>query len=660
MNRSNKPHQEQGDEQQDRGFSFSRFGQGNIPPIVHWIVILIVAYLGFQFLMPQGGAGNQISYSQFKSEVRGGNVQQVTIHGDKVTGLYSGDEPEGERTFTTVIPPYSDESLNQILEENNVTVEARSTQTDLWDTLLVSVLPFLLIIGLFVWMGYRARQQAGGIMSIGKSKAKMFTKEESTTTFEDVAGYKEQKEALQETIRFLQNPEDFQRLSAKVPKGVLLIGPPGTGKTLMARAVAGEADVPFFHLSGSDFMEMLVGVGASRVRDLFQKAKENSPSIIFLDELDSIGQRRGGVSLGGGHNEREQTLNQLLNEMDGFEPTEGVIVMAATNRPDVLDEALLRPGRFDRRVQVSLPNLRERIDILKVHTNEVPTAEDVDLEDVGKSTPGQSGADLENLVNEAAINAVKENANAVNYRHFQQARDKIMMGMKRSSLILSEDEKERIAFHEGGHALVAELQEETDPVDKVTIIPRGRSLGSTQQLPEDERHNYSQVYLEQKIAVMMGGRAAEKLIFDEITTGAENDLVQATKIARKMVGNWGMSEKIGAIAFRQDDDASPQQQMMQSDQYSQHLAELIDEESRSVLDRCFTNAYNLLKENRGTLENLASALLDHEVIQGETLKRLLRGEEIGEASANGHATGEKDEDASGGSGEEAETSGQPE
>jgi len=632
-------------QQEKQGFNLN-FSQGKIPPVIHWVIILVIAYLAFQFLMPQGQTGDQISYSQFKEEVRSGNVEKVIIQGDQVQGFYKGDEPENERQFSTVIPPYNDESLSTILEENNVTVEAKSTQTDVWDTILVSVLPFLLLIGFFIWMGYRARQQAGGLMSIGKSKAKMFTKEESKTTFDDVAGYKEQKEALQETIRFLQNPEDFQRLSAKVPKGVLLIGPPGTGKTLMARAVAGEADVPFFHLSGSDFMEMLVGVGASRVRDLFQKAKENSPSIIFLDELDSIGQRRGGMSMGGGHNEREQTLNQLLSEMDGFEPTEGVIVMAATNRPDVLDKALLRPGRFDRRVQVSLPNLQERIEILKVHARDVPLADDVDLEDVAKSTPGQSGADLENLVNEAAINAVKEDADEVNYQHFQTARDKIMMGMKRSSLILSEDEKERIAFHEGGHALVAELQDETDPVDKVSIIPRGRSLGATQQLPEDERHNYSQTYLNQKIAVMMGGRAAEKLVFDEITTGAENDLVQSTKLARKMVINWGMSEKIGTIAFRQNNETTPEQKMLEGDQYSQHLAELVDDETRGILDRGFNEAYQLLKENREILENLARALLEHEVIQGDTLKRLLQGQSVEEAlRGNGSAMdGEASED----------------
>ncbi len=584
-----------------------------------------MAYLAFQFFLPSQQTGDDISYTQLKQAIQNGKVEQVTFNGDQVTGLYSGNEPEKERRFHTVIPPYSDESLHTLLEENNVTVKAQSTQTSTWDTLLVTVLPFLLILGLFIYLGYRARRQAGGLMSIGKSKAKMFSKEQSQTTFGDVAGYEEQKQALQETIRFLQRPEEFQRLSAKVPKGVLLIGPPGTGKTLVARAVAGEADVPFFHLSGSDFMEMLVGVGASRVRDLFSKAKKNSPSIVFLDELDSIGQRRGGVSMGGGHDEREQTLNQLLSEMDGFEPTEGVIVMAATNRPDVLDEALLRPGRFDRRIQMDLPNMNERHAILKVHTKKVPLADDVNLEDLARSTPGQSGADLENLVNEAAITAVKEDAEVVNKRHFQIARDKIMMGMKRTSLILSEDEKERIAMHESGHALVAELQDETDPVEKVTIIPRGKSLGATQQLPEDERHNYSQTYLEQRIAVMMGGRAAEKLVFNEITTGAENDLVQATKIARKMVSNWGMSEKIGNIAFRQQ-DGEVQQRWIQSDQYSQHLAELIDDEARKILDRCFERAYNLLKEQREVLGNLAQQLLEKEVIQSDELRAILRGE----------------------------------
>ncbi|MCF7805961.1 MAG: ATP-dependent zinc metalloprotease FtsH [Candidatus Marinimicrobia bacterium] len=607
-----------------------------IPPLLNWVLIILVAYLAFQFFMPDQNTGNQIPYSQFKSEVRSGNVESVTITGDQVAGIYTGESPEKERRFYTVIPPYTDENLSTILESNNVKVTAKSTQKDIWDTLLVSVLPFLILIGFFIWMGYRARQQSGGFMSIGKSKAKMFSKEESRTSFEDVAGYKEQKEELQETIRFLKDPEEFEKLSAKVPKGILLIGPPGTGKTLVARAVAGEADVPFYHLSGSDFMEMLVGVGASRVRDLFDKAKKNSPAIIFLDELDSIGQRRGGVSMGGGHNEREQTLNQLLSEMDGFEPTEGVIVMAATNRPDVLDQALLRPGRFDRRIRMSLPNMRERHQILKVHTADVPLDEDLDLEDFAKSTPGQSGADLENLVNEAAITAVKQEAKKVSYRHFQIARDKIMMGRKRSSLILSDDEKERIAYHEGGHAIVASFQDETDPVEKVTIIPRGRSLGSTQQLPDDERHNYSQTYLEQKIAVMMGGRAAEKLVFDEITTGAENDLVQATKLARKMVSNWGMSERVGTLAFRQDDQTTPQEKMLQGDQYSQHLAELIDEETQAILDRCFDNAYSLLEENRDILKKLADALLEVEVVQGDTLEKLLKGEEVElETSENG-------------------------
>jgi len=585
------------------------------PPILQWLVIILVAYLAFQFLFPGQQTGGEISYTQFKEQVRSGEVDSVTVTGDQIDGVYTGDAPVEERRFHTVIPSYTDESLNTLLENNNVTVQARSTQTNIWDTLLVTVLPFVLILGLFLYLGYRARQK--------KSKAKMFSREESHTTFDDVAGYEEQKAALQETIRFLKHPEEFQRLSAKVPKGVLLIGPPGTGKTLVARAVAGEADVPFFHLSGSDFMEMLVGVGASRVRDLFDKAKKNSPSIVFLDELDSIGQRRGGVNIGGGHDEREQTLNQLLSEMDGFEPTEGVIVMAATNRPDVLDEALLRPGRFDRRIQMDLPNMVERHAILKVHAKTVPMSDDVDLEDLARSTPGQSGADLENLVNEAAITAVKDEADKVNKQHFQTARDKIMMGMKRTSLILSDDEKQRIAIHESGHALVAELQDDTDPVEKVTIIPRGKSLGATQQLPEDERHNYSQTYLEQRIAVMMGGRAAEKLVFDEITTGAENDLVQATKMARKMVSNWGMSDKIGNIAFRQE-NGSMQQRYIQNEQYSQHLAELIDDEARTILDRCFKNAYDLLQNHKDVLNTLSDELLEKEVIQSEELQQILQ------------------------------------
>lgn len=630
------------EEQNRKKLNLKEMNKKGIPPLLNWVLIILVAYFAFQLFMPNQQSGNKVPYSQFKSEIKSGKVQSVTINGDQVVGLYKGDQPEEKRRFYTVIPPYTDDNLSTILDDNNVKITAKSTQKDIWDTLLISVLPFLILIGFFVWMGYRARQQGGGFMSIGKSKAKLFSKEESQTSFEDVAGYKEQKEELQETIRFLKDPEEFEKLSAKVPKGILLIGPPGTGKTLVARAVAGEADVPFFHLSGSDFMEMLVGVGASRVRDLFEKAKKNSPAIIFLDELDSIGQRRGGISMGGGHNEREQTLNQLLSEMDGFEPTEGVIVIAATNRPDVLDEALLRPGRFDRRIQMDLPNMTERHQILKVHTTDVPLDEDVNLEDVAKSTPGQSGADLENLVNESAITAVQEGAKKVSYRHFQIARDKIMMGRKRSSLILSDDEKERIAYHEGGHAIVAAMQDQTDPVEKVTIIPRGRSLGATQQLPEDERHNYSQTYLEQKIAVMMGGRAAEKLIFDEITTGAENDLVQATKMARKMVSNWGMSEKVGTLAFRQENQTTPQEKMMQGDQYSQHLAELIDEETQAILDRCFDNAYDLLDNNRDILKNLADALLEVEVIQGEDLQNILEGEEVQLESENAKQSPEEE------------------
>jgi len=629
-------------------FDWQNMKSGGMPPILNWILIIVIAYLAFQFFFPSGPTGQQLTYTDFKQKVKNGQVEQVTIEGDQVTGKLKTGKKENEKTFRTVLPPYSDQSLSQLLDDNNVEVQAKSSQSGTWETILVSVLPFLLLLGFFIWMGYRARQQAGGIMSIGKSKAKMFSKEQSKTTFEDIAGYKEQKEELQEIIRFLKHPEDYQHLSATVPKGVLLLGQPGTGKTLMARAVAGEASVPFFHLSGSDFMEMLVGVGASRVRDLFQKAKKNSPAIIFLDELDSIGQRRGGVRLGGGHDEREQTLNQLLSEMDGFEPNEGVVVMAATNRPDVLDPALLRPGRFDRRIRVDLPNLYERTEILKIHTRKTPLADDVDLKSVAKSTPGQSGADLENLVNEAAITAVKEQAEEVTYRHFQIARDKILMGMKRSSLILSDDEKERIAYHEGGHALVAELQDQTDPVEKETIIPRGRSLGATQQLPDDERHNYSKTYLEQKIAVMMGGRAAEKLIFDEITTGAESDLVQATKMARKMVTTWGMSEKLGTIAFQQNDDNTPEQRMLQGDEYSQHLAELIDEETQTILDRCFEHAYELLEDNKSILKNIAATLLEVEVLQGANLKKLLKGEPLEEleSSSNGDTNDSNPEDES--------------
>ena len=481
---------------------------------------------------------------------------------------------------------------------------------------------FGLIAGFYVWMAKRAQGQMSGIMSIGKSKAKVFSTEKPSTTFADVAGYNGVKQEINEVVDFLKQPAKFKEVGARIPKGVLLVGPPGTGKTLIARAVAGEAGVPFMSVTGSDFMEMFVGVGASRVRDLFQTARKQAPAIIFVDEIDSIGRKRG-AGLGGGHDEREQTLNQMLSEMDGFETTEGIVMMAATNRPDILDPALLRPGRFDRQVVVPLPDLEERLPILAVHCKDKKVGPDVDLELVARGTPGMIGADLANLVNEAALHAVRRGADAIAMRDFEAARDRVIMGQRRESMALSDDEKERVAYHEGGHAVLAYVLPNADPVHKVTILPTGMALGVTQQLPMEERHLYPRNYIEDSLAVRMGGRVAEMLVYGDLSTGANNDLVGNTELARKMVREWGMSDRIGPMAWGSQGAVFLGDDLMHSRDYSDETSRVIDEEVEHILRAQEDRATQVLGEHRGGLEGVARALLEKETLDGAEVKQLV-------------------------------------
>ncbi|MDT8323297.1 MAG: ATP-dependent zinc metalloprotease FtsH, partial [Bacteroidota bacterium] len=536
--------------------------------------------------------------------------------------------------YNVVLPTaVSDDNLMTLLEDNDVTIVAIQDTSGLWTSIIWFILPLVLMLGFFMFMSARLRGGgggAGGLLSMGKMNAQSYTKEKVKTTFDDVAGSKEQKEALYEIIHFLRRPQDFHRLGGRAPKGVLLVGPPGTGKTLLARAVAGEAGVPFYHVSGSAFLEMLVGVGASRVRDLFATAKKNTPCIIFVDEIDSIGRRRGGIQgfYGGGGSEMEQTLNQMLSEMDGFEPNEDVIVMAATNQPDVLDPALLRPGRFDRRITVDLPNLQEREQILVVHTRKVPLAEDVVLKDVARSTPGNSGADLKNLVNEAAILASKKRKDQVEKQDFMDALDTIVLGHVRSSIILSGEEKRRTAYHEAGHALIAKLTPGSDPVTKVSIVPRGRALGVTMQTPLDERHNYTVDYLLSRLAVLFGGRAAEDLVFDSISTGAENDLTHATTLARNMVARYGMSERLGNMSLMDGSESYINDNPFSQRNFSEETLQLVDGETRRLIKEAYDRARQLLEQERDALDLIAEALLLQEGLDGEELEIIIREKRI--------------------------------
>jgi cell division protease FtsH len=595
--------------------------------ILFWLVIIVLALVAYHFLAGSTVTQAELPFSDFLSQAEAGKISEVTLNGSDIDGTYVEKDSSGQpRTFHTIAPEYPD--LVKDLRKYNVSIIAKKPKDANYLVTLLSWLPMVLLVG--VWIFFMRQMQSGGnkALSFGKSKAKLSSSQGKKVTFRDVAGVDEAKEELQEIIEFLKEPQKFQKLGGKIPKGVLLMGPPGTGKTLLARAIAGEANVPFFSISGSDFVEMFVGVGASRVRDLFEQGKKNAPCIIFIDEIDAVGRHRG-AGLGGGHDEREQTLNQLLVEMDGFESNEGVILIAATNRPDVLDPALLRPGRFDRRVVVPRPDVKGREEILRVHTRKTPLGEDVDLPVLARGTPGFSGADLANLVNEAALNAARYSKKAVMMEDFEGAKDKVLMGTERKSLIISEEEKKVTAYHEAGHALVAAVLPDADPLHKVTIIPRGMALGVTQQLPLDDRHNYSHEYLRSEIAVMMGGRVAEELYLSKITTGAGNDLEQATDMARRMVCEWGMSDVMGPLTFgKKEEQIFLGREIAQHQDYSETTAALIDKEVKRLVLEGYEKAKEILSSHAEALHRIAQALLEYEVLAGEEVMGVLRGEEI--------------------------------
>ena len=580
-----------------------------------WLVISLIMIMVFNVFNNPKTSQHDIIFSDFIELVNSGQIQEVTIQGHNISGHY------GTNTFKTYAP--DDPNLIELLRSKGVKISAKPEETPpIWQTLIISWFPMLLLIG--VWIFFMRQMQGGGgkAMSFGKSRAKLLTENQKKVTFKDVAGAEEAKAELEEIINFLREPKRFTRLGGKIPKGVLLVGPPGTGKTLMAKAVAGEAEVPFFSISGSDFVEMFVGVGASRVRDLFNQGKKNAPCLIFIDEIDAVGRHRG-AGLGGGHDEREQTLNQLLVEMDGFESNEGVILIAATNRPDVLDPALLRPGRFDRQVVVPAPDVKGREGILRVHARNVPLADDVDFKIVARGTPGFTGADLANLINEAALLAARKNSNKVEMEDLDEAKDKVLMGAERRSLVISPEEKKNTAFHEAGHTLVARFLPGTDPIHKVTIIPRGRALGLTQQLPIDERHSYYKDFLLNNIAVLMGGRAAEELVFNHLSTGAGNDIERATNLARKMICEWGMG-KMGPVSFgKKEEHIFLGREMANAKDYSEKTAMEIDEEIKEIVYESYAKALNILKDKRKELEDLASALLEKESLNSDEIDLIL-------------------------------------
>jgi len=597
-----------------------------------WLIGAVVLMALFKsFSAPVGAPTGELTYNDFIQEVKSDRVAKVTIDANNIS--IAGERKDGSK-FTTANP--SDTRLVDTLFANEVvTVQAKPEGRSLLAAILFNFLPVLLIIGFFFYMTRQMQQGGGkGAMSFGKSRAKLQGENEVKVTLADVAGCEEAKEEVGELVEFLRDPGRFQKLGGKIPRGVLMVGPPGTGKTLLARAIAGEAKVPFFSISGSDFVEMFVGVGASRVRDMFDQAKKQSPCIIFIDEIDAVGRHRG-AGLGGGHDEREQTLNQLLVEMDGFEGGEGVIVIAATNRPDVLDPALLRPGRFDRQVTVGLPDVRGREQILKVHMRKVPLDLDVEPMTIARGTPGFSGADLANLVNEAALFAARENAKAVRMEHFDRARDKILMGTERRSLIMSEDEKKLTAYHEAGHAIVGRAVPEHDPVYKVTIIPRGRALGVTMYLPEGDKYSYNRVHIESMLCSLYGGRVAEELIFgaDKVTTGASNDIERATKMARNMATKWGLSDELGPIAYGEDEDEIfLGRSVTQHKSVSDDTARKIDEVVRGILDRAYARTKEILTANIDKLHIMAEALLTYETIDAIQIDAIMEGRRPGPPS----------------------------
>ena len=634
-NKKNNPLKQKNDDE----FQWKKISKSSLI----WLVIFFVAIFVATMWSDNRSGEVEISYSRYVEYLNAGKIQQGTI--TLKENVFRGQlkEPEffntegmdasspASKKFRTILP-FVDESVVKSWKDNGVQFKFVDS-SDEWSLFLINTLPWLLLI--VAWIFIARRMQGGGaggggrgLFSFGKSKARLLTPDKAKVTFSDVAGADEAKMELEEIIQFLKFPQKFQKLGGKIPKGALLLGPPGTGKTLLAKAVAGEAGVPFFSMSGADFVEMFVGVGASRVRDLFEMGRKNAPCIIFIDEIDAVGRHRG-AGLGGGHDEREQTLNQLLVEMDGFDTTEGVILIAATNRPDVLDAALLRPGRFDRQIVVDRPDVRGRAGILKVHTKEVPLDESVNLEAIAKGTPGLSGADIANLVNESALLAARHDKEKVGMDDFEEAKDKILMGVERKSMLISDEEKKTTAYHEAGHALIAKLIPGLDPVHKVTIIPRGRALGITASLPDDDKHTHSRTYLDAELSMFFGGRIAEKLVFNEFTTGASNDLERASGLARKMVTEWGMSEKIGPITYGQkQQEIFLGREISQHKDYSEDIAREIDEEIRKILFNAEKRTEKLLKDNIDKLHTLSHALLEHELLDGDQIDAILRGEKI--------------------------------
>ena len=606
-------------------------GQQSLPWWRYFVWFMVLLLFSWYWLDTGETDRQTLSYSAFKTEVASDQVARVRLQGDRVLGEFrqarmSAEQGESKlsSSFVTTLPPVQDNGLIPLLEQHDVEIHAVSGEANWLLKAIIGVIPWILIIGLF-WYGTRRMQKnlggLGGPFNFGKSRAKRFRQADSKQSFADVAGLENAKRDLYEIVGYLKDPEHYRKLGAKIPKGILLMGPPGTGKTLLARAVAGESGVPFFSISGSEFIEMFVGVGASRVRDMFDSARKEAPSIIFIDEIDSIGRARG-TGLGGGHDEREQTLNQILGEMDGFDPHEAVVVLAATNRPDVLDAALLRPGRFDRKVTLDLPDKKARHAILDIHSADVPLATDVDLARIAALTVGFSGADLENLVNEAALLSGRENRDTVDMGSLLNARDKVVLGGKRE-LIIGDDEKNLVAHHEAGHALVASLLPTADPLDKVTIIPRGRSLGATEQIPEEEHYNLSHSYVRDRIGVMLGGRVAEQLVFGEVSSGAEEDLKQATRLARHMVTHWGMSEKIGPVAFRRGEEhIFLGREMTQQRDFSEHTAQIIDDEICTLLKTIEQEIKDLLRQHLTQLDSLALALLEKETLEADEISSI--------------------------------------
>ena len=603
------------------------------------MVTIACLLVGWQFVYKTMGTGHDkaTSLTETLSDAEAGKISTITVAGTEVTGEYKGTK----ETFHTTIPAnYPD--FYKDLRDHGVNVTIKDPQGNLWLSILIQALPIMAIFALFLFMMRQMQSGGNKALSFGKNRARLLSMQQKKITFKDVAGVDEAKEELKEIIEFLREAQKFQRLGGRIPKGVLMVGPPGTGKTLLARAVAGEANVPFFSISGSDFVEMFVGVGASRVRDLFEQGKKNAPCIIFIDEIDAVGRHRG-AGLGGGHDEREQTLNQLLVEMDGFESNDGVILIAATNRPDVLDPALLRPGRFDRRVIVDRPDIRGREEVLRVHSKKVPLSEDVNLGILARGTPGFSGADLANMVNEAALTAARFNRKAVHMYDFEVAKDKVLMGAERKSMLLSEDDKRDTAYHEAGHVLVAAKRDHSDPLHKVTIIPRGMALGVTMHLPEEDKHTVTKDYLNTQLAILMGGRCAEEIFMNRMTTGAGNDIVRATELARKMVCEYGMSE-LGPLTYgKKEEQIFLGREIAQARDYSDDTAQQIDQAVRRLVDEGYKSAHQILEDNQDVMHRMAAALLDRETLDAAEIELLIAGKELGPVKSSlAYADGDGD------------------